>query len=146
MRSFHTDGTQPAGSEIFVFGSNNGGRHGGGAALVAYRNHGAIWGVAEGLAGRTYAIPTKTGELKTLPLDIIKMYVDRFIQFAKDHPEMAFMVTRIGCGLAGYQNSDIAPLFKDAPENCDFAAPWRDWLDDRDEGTRAGGFPRDVFI
>ena len=96
-------------NEIFVFGSNLAGAHGGGAALLAYRQFGAVWGKGVGLHGRTYAIPTMQGGVKT-----IKPYVDEFIRFAIEHPWLTFLVTRIGCGIAGFQDRDIAPLFKAA--------------------------------
>ena len=96
-------------NEIFVFGSNLAGAHGGGAALLANRQFGAVWGEGVGLHGRTYAIPTMQGGVKT-----IKPYVDEFIRFAIEHPSLTFLVTRIGCGIAGFQDRDIAPLFKAA--------------------------------
>lgn len=101
--------TELAENEIFVFGSNLAGAHGGGAALLAYRKFGAVWGEGVGLHGRTYAIPTMQGGVKT-----IKPYVDEFIRFAIEHPWLTFLVTRIGCGIAGFQDRDIAPLFKAA--------------------------------
>ena len=96
--------------EIFVFGSNAQGYHMGGAARVAMERFGAIWGVGEGLQGRSYAIPTMEG------FEAIRTAVDRFIDFARQHPEMTFLVTPIGCGIAGYSPEEIAPLFKDAAE------------------------------
>ena len=96
-------------NEIFVFGSNLAGVHGGGAALLAYRKFGAVWGEGVGLHGRTYAIPTMQGGVRT-----IKPFVDEFIRFAKESPRLIFLVTRIGCGIAGFQDRDIAPLFKAA--------------------------------
>ena len=104
--------------EVFVFGSNLAGRHGKGAARYALQHKGAIYGQGVGLQGISYAIPTKDATIKTLPLEEIKPYVDEFIRFAKEHPEMKFFVTPIGCGLAGYCPEQIAPMFKDAPENC----------------------------
>ena len=98
-------------NEIFVFGSNLGGMHGGGAARVAYHKFGAVWGQGVGLQGRSYAIPTMQGGV-----DTIKPYVDEFISFAKEHTELTFLVTRIGCGIAGFRDSEIAPLFSDAHE------------------------------
>lgn len=95
--------------EIFVFGSNLAGQHMGGAARAAYDKFGAIWGQGVGLQGQSYAIPTMQGGVET-----IKTYVDEFITFAKEHPEMKFLVTRIGCGIAGFKDAEIAPLFKDA--------------------------------
>ena len=96
-------------NEIFVFGSNLAGAHGGGAAWLAYRRFGAVWGEGVGLHGRTYAIPTMQGGV-----DTVKPYVDDFILFSKEDKELTFLVTRIGCGIAGFRNEEIAPLFKDA--------------------------------
>ena len=95
--------------EIFVFGSNLQGKHGGGAARVAYRNFGAVMGQGVGLQGQSYAIPTMQGGVET-----IRPYVDEFIAFAKDHPKLTFLVTRIGCGIAGFTDEEIAPLFAEA--------------------------------
>ena len=95
--------------EVFVFGSNLHGHHSGGAARAARKKFGAIWGQGVGLQGQSYAIPTMQGGVET-----IKPYVDQFIGFAKEHTELFFYVTRIGCGIAGFKDSDIAPLFKDA--------------------------------
>ena len=96
-------------NEIFVFGSNLAGMHGGGAAYVAMEYFGAIWGQGVGLQGQCYAIPTMQGGVET-----IKPYVDEFISFAKAHQEYTFYVTRIGCGIAGFSDEQIAPLFHDA--------------------------------
>ena len=93
-------------NEIFVFGSNLSGMHGGGAALLAYRKFGAIWGQGVGLQGQCYGIPTMQGGVVT-----IKPYVDEFIAFAKAHPELLFYVTKIGCGIAGFTEEEISPLF-----------------------------------
>ena len=96
-------------NEIFVFGSNLHGQHGGGAARVAYEQFGAVWGQGVGLYGKTYAIPTMYGGV-----DMIKPYVDEFIAFARLHPELKFLVTRIGCGIAGFTDEEMAPLFAEA--------------------------------
>lgn len=96
-------------NEIFVFGSNLAGMHGGGAAWVANMKFGAEWGVGVGLTGRSYAIPTMHGGVET-----IKPYVDEFIRFAQANPELKFLVTRIGCGIAGFRDEEIAPLFDEA--------------------------------
>ena len=96
-------------NEIFVFGSNLAGAHGGGAARLAYERFGAVWGEGVGLHGQTYAIPTMQGGV-----DTIKPYVDAFIRFAKEHNRLTFLVTRIGCGIAGFRDEEIAPLFADA--------------------------------
>ncbi len=104
--------------KIFVFGSNLAGRHGKGAALDARKKHGAIYGVGVGLQGNAYAIPTKDEHIRTLPLERIKPYVDEFLHFAKmTQNTMTFNVVAIGCGLAGYTPSDIAPMFAEAPAN-----------------------------
>jgi hypothetical protein len=103
---------------IFVFGSNLAGRHGAGAALHARQYCGAIYGVGEGLQGNSYAIPTKDTNINTLPLHEINKYVNVFIKFAKENPSMEFIVTKIGCGLAGYSPKEIAPMFIDSPSNC----------------------------
>lgn len=96
-------------NEIFVFGSNLAGHHGGGAARMAYNRFGAVWGQGVGLQGQCYAIPTMQGGVET-----IKPYVDEFIRFAEQHPEYKFLVTRIGCGIAGFRDEEIAPLFTQA--------------------------------
>lgn len=96
-------------NEIFVFGSNLQGMHGGGAARVAHEKFGAIWGEGIGLQGQSYAIPTMHGGV-----DVIAPYVNDFIAFAKEHPELKFLVTEIGCGIAGFRISEMAPLFKEA--------------------------------
>ena len=103
--------TSLAPNEIFVFGSNLSGMHGGGAAWVAYRKFGAIMGQGVGLQGQSYGIPTMQGGVET-----IRPYVDEFIGFAKSHPELTFLVTRIGCGIAGFNDAEIAPLFEAAHE------------------------------
>lgn len=96
-------------NEVFVFGSNLKGYHGGGAARVAMNKFGAEWGNGVGLQGQSYAIPTMQGGVET-----IQPYVDEFIAFAKQHMQLTFFVTRIGCGIAGFRDEDIAPLFVEA--------------------------------
>lgn len=103
--------------EIFVFGSNLAGRHGKGAAKYAIQHYGAIYGVGYGLQGSSFGIPTKDTKLKTLPLTHIQHYVNLFLKFAKEHSELSFRLTSIGCGLAGYKHSDIAPMFRSVPSN-----------------------------
>jgi hypothetical protein len=98
-----------ADNEVFVFGSNLGGLHGGGAARAAMQRFGAVWGQGVGLQGQSYAIPTMQGGVET-----IKPYVDEFIEFARTKPELFFYVTRIGCGIAGFRDEEIAPLFAGA--------------------------------
>ena len=96
-------------NEIFVFGSNLAGAHAGGAARLAHEKFGAIWGQGVGLQGNSYAIPTMQGGIET-----IRPYVDEFIEFAKSHPDLTFYVTKIGCGIAGFSEKEIAPLFQKA--------------------------------
>lgn len=111
---------------IFVFGSNLAGRHGRGAALYARLYHGARNGFGNGYQGNSYAIPTKDYNIQTLPLESIGVYVTHFLDFARVYPQLEFEVTRIGCGLAGYQETDIAPMFKGAPPNCHLPEGWRE--------------------
>lgn len=108
--------------EIFVFGSNLSGSHGGGAALLAYRKWGAIWGQGVGFQGQTYGIPTMHGGV-----DKIYPYVKEFIDFAKGHPELTFLVTEIGCGIAGFLPEEMAPLFKEAVSVGNIHLPERFW-------------------
>lgn len=98
-------------NEVFVFGSNLAGKHGGGAAKTALDKFGAIWGHGVGLQGQSYAIPTMHGGTAK-----IKPYVDDFIIFAQNHPELTFFVTPIGCGIAGFDPKEMAPLFEKATE------------------------------
>ena len=95
--------------DIFVFGSNLAGHHAGGAARIAFNRFGAVWGQGEGLQGNSYAIPTMQGGVET-----IKPYVDKFIEFAEYEKALTFYVTKIGCGIAGFEVKDIAPLFRNA--------------------------------
>jgi hypothetical protein len=92
-------------NEIFVFGSNLAGRHADGAARFAYNKFGAIWGQGEGLQGQSYAIPTMQGGMETNA-----PYVDTFIAFAQAHPELHFLVTPVGCGIAGFSEQEISPI------------------------------------
>lgn len=98
-------------NEVFVFGSNLEGFHGGGAAALAYYKFGAVWGEGVGHFGQTYGIPTMHGGVEA-----IKPYVDDFIKYAESKPELTFLVTKIGCGIAGFSIAEIAPLFKDAKD------------------------------
>ena len=109
-------------NEIFVFGSNLQGYHGGGAALLAMNQWGAVWGQGTGLQGQTYAIPTMQGGIGT-----IRPYIDQFIKFAQNDPERTFLVTEIGCGIAGFRPADIAPLFKNAINIPNIWLPQRFW-------------------
>lgn len=98
-------------NEIFVFGSNLEGSHGGGAAAIAAKKFGAVWGQGVGLQGQSYAIPTMHGGVEE-----IKPYIDEFIEFAKNNPDLEFLVTRIGCGIAGFTEDEMAPLFAEAAD------------------------------
>ena len=126
-------GTNAKGSQmpvIFVFGSNLAGRHGAGAALFAFQNHGAIYGQGRGLQGKSYAIPTKDEKLQTRKLEDIAKDVDEFIKFAQSYPELKFNVTPIGTGLAGLSHEEMAPLFKNVPDNCILCSLWKDIIFD----------------
>lgn len=114
------------GRRIFVFGSNLAGRHGAGAALYARKHHGAIYGEGVGLQGDSYAIPTKDARLGVLPLSAIRQYVDAFKVYAASRPDWTFQVTAIGCGLACYLPEQIAPMFSDAPSNCELPDRFKD--------------------
>lgn len=109
---------------ILVFGSNLAGQHGAGAALYAAQRHAACYGVGEGPTGSAYALPTKDRNIRTLPLTDIREAVVRFLEYAWAHPELKFKVTRVGCGLAGYTDDDIAPMFDTVPPNCGFDPLW----------------------
>lgn len=107
-------------TRILVFGSNLAGRHGRGSAAEAHAFYGAQYGVGFGRTGNAYAIPTKDWRLKILPISEIKPHVDEFLVYARAFPELRFLIVDIGCGLAGYRASQIAPLFKGAGPNCFF--------------------------
>ena len=109
-------------NSIFCFGSNTAGRHGKGAALHALK-YGAKHGIGFGHCGRTFAIPTKSYDLQTLPLDIIEIFVMAFTSYAGDREDLTFIVTPIGCGLAGYQPNDIAHMFKHAGRTSNIILP-----------------------
>jgi hypothetical protein len=115
-------------NEIFVFGSNLAGIHGAGAALTATRSFGAELGVGEGLTGRCYAIPTKDKNIMARFLHEISYSVGKFISIAKSMPDKIFIVTPVGCGLAGFTHDQIAPMFKCAPLNCVMPDEWEEFL------------------
>lgn len=140
---FHKDGTLPTNGEIFVFGSNLAGVHGAGAAWVAKSSFGAKLGLGVGPSGQSYAIPTKDQKINTLPIEIIELYVNQFLDFVQlhhdydermrhfvsGHEPLQFFITSIGCGLAGYKPLQIAPMFKGAPSNCSFPDTWKHILE-----------------
>jgi hypothetical protein len=111
---------------VFVFGSNLAGRHGKGAALTAKRFFGAVDGVGIGFSGHSYALPTKDARIETLPLSAIEEQVERFLAFAAETPSLEFMVTRVGCGLAGYSDGEISALFwkHNVPVNVHLPGIW----------------------
>lgn len=125
---FHKDGSRPLFGQIFVFGSNLAARHGAGAALAAKLYYGASSDVPVGPCNHSYAIPTKDFNLNCLSLEQIKDRVDEFIKYTQKHPELQFFVTRVGCGLAGNADADIAPMFKGCGDNCSFAEEWKEYL------------------
>lgn len=130
FKRYHEDGSAPLNGEVFVFGSNLAGIHGAGAAKVAAARFGAAPGVATGRQGQSYAIATKDRRLQTLSPMIVRDQIDMFIDYANEHPDERFFVTRIGCGLAGHHDSQIAPYFVLAPANCSFAEQWKEYLED----------------
>jgi hypothetical protein len=119
--------------EIFVFGSNLSGIHGAGAARVAMEKFDAVYGQGVGFTGDCYAIPTKDESIRTLPLERIKEYVEEFKKVAESDADLTYVVTKIGCGLAGYKNEEIAPLFKGASSNCWFHSDWREYLNEEEK-------------
>jgi hypothetical protein len=126
---FHVDGALPPkdGRWVFVFGSNLPGRHGAGAAKAAIK-YGAKYYKGSGLHGQSYALPTKGGDMEVLfPLDLktIKANVEEFIRVARTMPDSMFFVSRVACGLAGFKDAEIAPMFAQAPPNCSFARQWQ---------------------
>ena len=113
-------------NQIFVFGSNEAGTHGKGAALQALK-FGAIRGVGEGIQGNTYGIPTKNKKIKTLSISKIDKYIKNFIKYASENNHLTFLVTSIGCGYAGYNPKDIAPLFEEATKLDNVYLPEEFW-------------------
>lgn len=113
---------------IFVFGSNEAGRHGRGAAFTAYKNHGARHGYSYGHVGDSFAIPTKDKNLNVLSELDIQRYVDGFIAYARGHRDLTFMVTKVGCGLSRIPEAVMAQMFEKAPSNCEFDQSWESFL------------------
>lgn len=133
MIEFHRDGSSPDPSEgwVFVFGSNLKGIHGAGAAKEAQARFGARYGLGIGRSGHSYAIPTKDRNLRSLSIQQISVRIRDFVQYVKSHPGEKFWVTRVGCGLAGYRDSDIAPLFHgilEVPAQISLPYPWKNFL------------------
>jgi len=119
----------PSSGKVFVFGSNRVGIHGKGAALYARETLGAVMRQGEGpmpdaANPKCYALPTKLGPRLSLSLQEVKRHVDKFLAYAASRPDLSFFVTAVGCGLAGYNDADIAPMFRGAPANCELPAGW----------------------
>lgn len=124
----HTGRKVVADSEIFVFGSDERGIHGAGAAAYAAMHYGAQKFVGRGMTGQSYALPTKDRSVETLSLGEIEKNVREFIRFARQNPDKKFRLTAIGCGLAGYTADQIAPMVADAPDNVRLPPEFRDTL------------------
>lgn len=122
------------GKMIFVFGSNELGKHGAGAARAALDKYNAVYGQGFGPQGYTFAIPTVSAPVRNAPakLDprVLAFYVEAFLLYATHHPELTFKVTQLGCGLGGWTADEVAPLFVDAPANCQFDSAWQGILGD----------------
>ena len=131
---FHPDNTLPKNGEVFVFGSNLAGRHGKGAALIARQRFGARYGVGEGFmeassGASCYAVPTKDHHIRSMPLEQIIPYINELKSLACGAiKDKTFFITRVGCGLAGNRDEDVAPLFADFPPNCIFPDEWKPFL------------------
>jgi hypothetical protein len=110
---------------IYVFETDVAGHHSRGSALVAVREHGAIRGNGIGMQGTSYAIPTADDALRPLSVEKITRHVNVFLKFARLNPDMKFRVSQVGCGLGGRTDEQMAPLFKDAPDNCILPVGWR---------------------
>jgi hypothetical protein len=114
-------------NEVFIFGSNLSGKHSKGAAKTALNKFGARWGQASGLQGQSYGIPTKGRNMDVLNLNEISYHVEKFIKFAKNNPQLTFLVTEIGCGLARFSPKQIGPLFEKAKDVPNIHLPKRFW-------------------
>ena len=124
----HADGTDVPSGSVFVFGSNLARRHGAGAALHALKRYGAVRGVGVGATGRSYAIATKGHRLEVLSIKAIAEHAAGFVAYARHNRDTSFFLTRVGCGLAGYADADIAPLFVGLPKNVDIPFTWLSYL------------------
>lgn len=111
--------------EIFVFGSNLRGAHAGGAARLAHEKFGARMGVGEGLTGQAYAFPTLTADFEKVPWPALERSRDRLYQTAHAHPDKTFLLTKVGCGIAGFHEAEIRTLFENPPENIVLPEDWR---------------------
>jgi hypothetical protein len=122
---YHQDRTLPDGPAVWVFGSNLFGAHYGGAAKVAAEKFGAQQGVSRGATGRSYAIATADKSGNPIALNLIAQLVTKFIEYANANAGVQFFITRVGCGIVGYADKDIAPMFAAAPANCNLPEEWR---------------------
>lgn len=127
---------------IFVFGSNLAGIHGAGAAAYALKHHGAEMYAGVGHHGSSYALPTKDFNIKTMPLKVIQSWVQNFLDYANYNNNLEFNVTKVGCGLAGLKESEITPIFKDAPSNCHLPKGWRAANDEEEDGSEWSSIDR----
>lgn len=115
--------------QCFVYGSNLSGVHGAGSARAAWESHGAIWGNGVGYSGNSYGIPTKDRNIEPMTIAEIKPYIDDFVKFATKHPGTEFNIVAIGCGLAGFTPEQIAPMFREVPENCNLPEEFKQILE-----------------
>lgn len=116
-------------NQCFVFGSNLAGIHGAGSANHAWQSHGAVWGCGIGLQGNSYAIPTKDEFINVMEIERIQIHVNNFLSFADRRPDLNFNIVAIGCGLAGFTPEQIAPMFRDAPDNCNLPKEFKEILE-----------------
>lgn len=134
-REYHSDGSMPGLDRIFVFGSNLAGRHGNGAALAAARHFGAVEGVGRGRTGNAYAVPTRmqmpNNWIVTRTLEEVTVEIAEFVRYTREHNDLEYFVTSVGCGHAGFTPPEIAPLFREA-YNCSFPQVWKLYLNDAD--------------
>jgi len=117
--------TELSENQIFVFGSNLAGIHAGGAAKQAHEQFGAIWGQGEGIQGQSYAFPTLTKSFKKVTPVTLVCNATRLFKCCEDNPDKEFLLTRVGCGIAGFQDEDIRPLFENHPNNLILPEEWR---------------------
>ncbi|GAB2519300.1 A1S_2505 family phage non-structural protein [Paramicrobacterium agarici] len=133
----HIESLKPG--EIFVFGSNASGAHGAGAALTAYEKFGAVWGQGSGLQGQSYGIDTMSG------IDVMRREAAEFVAFARQHPNLTFLLTPVGCGIAGFAPGEVAPLFADAPHNVVLPESFREVIGAPDAAARGGAEHRQEY-
>ena len=126
---YHKDGTLPEDEAILVFGSNLAGRHGAGCAVVARKRFGAVYGVGIGRTGRCYALPTKSENLRLLGMKRMQEFIQEFREHTKCNKHETYFVTRVACRLAGYEDADIAPLFRGATRRCNFPIDWKEYVE-----------------